>query len=243
MDASTGEWIMKGCGRNDPECLHSPKDLLELIRKTGFLPLFSNEIPGFSVEEHTPAEDWWRDDPATDPWAWRHVLAPDPSVAYGKFFNRKAGFVSGEWFPCFANYRRDGYDYQGLYEDGKMTARCKKILDVFGLDEDAAGPGILSCDLRKRASLEKGFEGAVADLQMQSFLIMSDFRRKRNRRGEEYGWFVAELRTPESKWGYETVNSCDETPDASWNRIQEQIRRYYPAATEEALKRVMGIRK
>ncbi len=243
MDTAGGEWIMKGCSRSDPECLHSPEDLLGLIRKTGFLPLFSNEIPGFSVEEHTPAEDWWQDDPAMDPWAWRHVLAPDSSVAYGKFFDRKAGFVSREWFPCFANYRRDGYDYEGLYEDGKMTSRCKRILDVFGLDENAAGPGILSCDLRQRAALEKGFEGALADLQMKSFLIMSGFRQRRNKRGEGYGWMVAEMSTPESKWGYEAVNSCGEKPAASWERIREQVRRHFPAATEGALKKVLGIRK
>ena len=58
MDTVAGEWIMKGCRRTDPECLHSPEDLRKLIRETGFLPLFSNEIPGFSVEERTPPDDW-----------------------------------------------------------------------------------------------------------------------------------------------------------------------------------------
>ena len=101
------------------------------------MPLFENLIPGFSVEEHTPAADWWTDDPATDPWAWRQVLASNARVAYGKFFDRKAGFVSRAWFPVFANYRRDGYDYEGMYEDGKMNSRCKRILDVLEIDEDA----------------------------------------------------------------------------------------------------------
>ncbi len=183
METINGVWYMKGCRRSDRGCLHSPDDLLELVREVGFLPLFSNDIPGFSVEEHTPAADWWTDDPARDPWAWRQVLAPNEQVAYGKFFDKKAGFVSREWFPAFANYRRDGYDYEGLYEDGKMTSRCKRIMDVLGLNEDAEGTALLSCDLRKRAALEKGFEGAVTDLQMKSFLIVSDFRQKRNRRG------------------------------------------------------------
>ena len=120
MDTVNGEWIMKGCRRTDRDCLHSPEDLLELVQEIGFMPLFSNEIPGFSVEEHTPAADWWTDDPASDPWAWRQVLASNEFIAYGKFFDRKAGFVSKDWFPDFANYRRDGYDYEGLYEDGLM---------------------------------------------------------------------------------------------------------------------------
>ena len=122
MDTIDGVWYMKGCRRNDPGCLHSPEDLRALVRKIGFLPLFSNAVPGFSVEEHTPANDWWTDGPG-DPWAWRQVLAPEEDIAYGKFFDKKAGFVSREWFPVFANYRRDGYDYEGLYEDGKMKSR------------------------------------------------------------------------------------------------------------------------
>ena len=47
MDTIDGEWIMKGCRRTDPDCLHSPEDLLEMIREVGFLPLFSNDIPLF----------------------------------------------------------------------------------------------------------------------------------------------------------------------------------------------------
>ena len=242
METIDGAWIMKGCRRTDKDCLHSPEDLLELVLKVGFLPLFSNEIPGFSVEEHTPAGDWWTDS-ASDPWAWRQVLAPNEFVAYGKFFDKKVGFVSREWFPRFANYRRDGYDYEGLYEDGKMTSRCKRILDVLELNENAEGLGLLSCDIRKRAALEKGFEGAMTELQMKTFLIMSDFRQKRNRRGELYGWHVAELMTPETKWGYDAVNRCDEKPEVSWERIHEQIRKHYPEAGEQAVRKLLGIRK
>ena len=242
MDTVAGEWIMKGCRRTDPDCLHSPGDLLALVRKVGFLPLFSNCIPGFSVEEHTPAEDWWQDDPATDPWAWRQVLAPNRYAAYGKFFDRKAGFVSEEWFPAFANYRRDGYDYEGMYQDGRMNSRCKRVLDVLELDEDAVGLGLLSCDIRKRAALEKGFEGALTDLQMKTFLIMGSFRQKRNRRGEAYGWHVAELMTPETKWGYQAVNSCNEKPDVSRERIFTQVRKHFPDAGEQAVQRALGIR-
>ncbi len=242
MDTVAGEWIMKGCRRTDPECLHSPEDLRKLIRETGFLPLFSNEIPGFSVEERTPPEDWWTDRPG-DPWAWRPILAADPEIAYGKFFDKKAGFVSREWFPAFANYRRDGYDWEGLYEDGRMNSRCKRILDVLELNEDAEGLALLSCEIRRRAALEKGFEGAVTELQMKSFLIMSAFRQKRNKRGEEYGWHVAELSTPETRWGWDAVNSCNEKPDRSLERILEQIRKHCPGASDREILKVIGIRK
>ncbi len=241
MDTVAGEWIMKGCRRNDSFCLHSPEDLLDIVREIGFLPLFANEIPGFSVEERTQAAYWWTDGPL-DPWAWRLILAPHPDIAYGKFFDKKAGFVSRAWFPAFANYRRDGYDWEGLYEDGKMTARCKRILDILELNQDAEGLRLLSCDIRRRAALEKGFEGALTDLQMKSFLIMGSFRRRTNRLGRPYGWHVAELMTPETKWGYSFINSCGEKPEASWLRILNQIRNHFPDAKESAVRKVAGIR-
>ena len=76
---------------------------------------------------------------------------------------------------------------------------------------------------------------------MKSFLIMSDFRQRRNKRGESYGWHVAELMTPETKWGYDAVNSCSEKPEASRDRIAVQIRKHFPKATDRALRKVLGI--
>ena len=237
-----GEWIMMGCRRDDPICLHSPEELLALIREIGFLPLFANDISGFSVEERTPANDWWTDNPG-DPWAWRQALASSDLVAYGKFFDRKAGFISKEWFPDFANYRRDGYDWEGMYEDGKMKHRNRQIMEAFETDEQMRGIEILSCDLKKKAAVEKGFEGSLTELQMQTFLIVNDFRQRRNKLGIGYGWHVSVLMTPETKWGYDPVNGYRGKPEEAWQRIREQALKYFPEAGEEAIRKVLGIRR
>ena len=241
MDTIDGVWYMKGCRRNDPGCLHSPEDLRALVRKIGFLPLFSNAVPGFSVEEHTPANDWWTDGPG-DPWAWRQVLAPEEDIAYGKFFDKKAGFVSREWFPVFANYRRDGYDYEGLYEDGKMKSRNRQIMEAFEPDEQMRGLELLTCDLKKKAAVSKGFEGGVTELQMQTFIIVSAFRQRINRQGAAYGWHVGVLMTPETKWGYDEVNQPARSPAACRDKIFDQVRKFFPEADEKALRKVIGIR-
>ena len=237
-----GEWIMMGCRRDDPKCLHSPEKLLALIREIGFLPLFANEIRGFSVEERTPANDWWTDSPG-DPWAWRQALASNDLVAYGKFFDRKAGFISKEWFPDFANYRRDGYDWEGMYEDGKMKHRNRQIMEAFETDEQMRGIEILSCDLKKKAAVEKGFEGSLTELQMQTFLIVNDFRQRRNKLGIGYGWHVSMLMTPETKWGYDPVNGYRGKPEEAWQRIREQALKYFPEAGETAVRKVLGIKR
>ena len=80
---------MYGVSRENPECIHAVDEAVEYINKVGFLPLFKNEIPGFSLEEHTAPEYWWSGDPKSDPWEWREIIARSGKVAYGKFFDRK----------------------------------------------------------------------------------------------------------------------------------------------------------
>ena len=237
------DWNLKGCRRNDPSRFRTAEDVVARIHETGFLPLFATVIPGFSVEEHTCAWDWWSDDPDTDPWVWRMMIAARDDIAYGKFFDRKAGFISMAWFPVFANYRRDGYDYEGLYEDGKMNGRSKKILDTLKPDENAVGMEMTSGELRRTAGVEKGFDNALIDLQMQSFLLISRFQRKKNRQGAEYGWHLPSFMTPETKWGYEAVNGISEPPERSWGWIADQIRQFYPQAGEKEIRKVLGIKR
>lgn len=135
-------------------------------------------------------------------------------MAYGKFFDKKAGFISIDWLPYFVNSRRSGYDFDSRWEDGHATRREKKIMDFFiGQDEDGDSEfkdiRILSTDLKKQAGFgkggEKNYPGVITQLQMETYLVISDFLRRENKRGEEYGMPVSILLPPETIWGYETV--------------------------------------
>ena len=193
MGNESGEWIMHGLEWDNPACIHTVEKAIEHINDVGFLPLFKNEIEGFSLEEWTAPEYWWCDDELYDPWLWRAVIARQHDIIYGKFFGKKAGFVSRKWVPAFANYRRDGYDFDALYEDGKAPLKYKKIMKHFM--EENADNEIFSNELKKQAGYgkdgEKGFDGAVANLMMQMYICNCDFRKRINKRGEEYGWDVA----------------------------------------------------
>ena len=90
-------WVMNGLPYDDPACIHTVDELEKYIEEIGFLPFFKCEIPGFSVEEHTAADAWWTEELERDPWEWRKILAARGNVAYGKFFDRKAGFISKKW--------------------------------------------------------------------------------------------------------------------------------------------------
>lgn len=247
METVNGEWFMKGCSPEAPYCLHSAQDLEALVSRIGFLPLFSNAISGFSVEERTPASKWWTGDPLTDPWEWRIQLASCPGLAYGKFFDRKAGYLSAEWFPYLANYRRNGYDFDALWDEGFASYRWNKIYQALEPDEAARGKALFTCELKEQAGFgkggEKNFEGVLTDLQMRTYLILGDFRQRLNRSGKPYGWHLALVETPETKWGYEAVTAAyRETPSASLEKIEACIRKNFPDATASQVRMMIGLK-
>lgn len=238
MESENGEWIMCGVSDSDPCCVKSVEALIDRINEIGFLPLFKNDIVGFSVEEMTNPNYWWTEH-ERDPWLWRELIARSGRVAYGKLFGKKAGFVSLEWLPYFVNFRRDGYDFDSRWEDGKATARQKLIMDLF-----MEGQELFSYEAKRMAGFgkggEKNFEGILTELQMQTYLVTKDFRQRRNKNGEPYGWKIAVYSSPEAIWGYDTVTSAyREAPEASFQRILDRISALYPDTDERLLKRLL----
>lgn len=243
MGNESGEWIMYGVDRNDPECIHTVDEAIEYINTIGFLPLFRNEIPGFSLEERTVAEYWWSGNPERDPWEWREIIARNGSLAYGKFFDKKAGFISKKWLPYFVNYRRDGYDFDALWDDEKASIKQKKVMDLF-MSDDSEGE-LYSNDLKQKAGFgkegDKGFEGVITALQMETYLCCRDFRQRKNKKGELYGWPIAVYSTPEHIFGRELVTSAyKESPAESGHRIAKHITENYPIAAAAQIKRLLG---
>jgi len=234
MEEINGEFLMKGCAEDDPSRLDTPEQLISLLSRVGFLPLFSNTIPGFSVEEHVIAEHWWTGEDS-DPWEWRHFLSSHPEIAYGKFFGKKAGFIHKDWFPVFANYRRNGYDFDALYDDGLAPYKWKTAMDLFSLDDAMVGKVLPASEVAN--------EGIKAELQMRTYLIIYEFRQKRNKKGEPYGWHLAQLATPETKWGYDYVASAySADPMVSWEQIKNNLLSQYSGADEKEIWSLLGMR-
>lgn len=214
--------------------IHNPDELTELIEAIGFLPFFANEIEGFSVEDCCPRELWFAD--GTDgPWEWKGPVARSGRCVYGKLFHGKAGFVSHSWLPDFANYRRDGYDFDARYEDGLASYKDKGIYDVI-TDKRA----LLSKELKKTCNYHKGgnkgFDTVITRLQMQTYVVIADFVYMQDSHGRPYGWGVAKYSTPEELLGYGHVTAAyKREPDESKERICGHLAHCLPGVTEKQI--------
>lgn len=233
MIVNDGKWTLEG-EKDIAFQLQNSSELSDLINKIGFLPLFKCGIDGFSVEEHTSPDDWWTGN-KKDPWDWRGIVAGEGNIAYGKVFQNKAGFISKEWYPYFASYRRDGYDFDSRYEDGLASKKAKNIIDLLSVNGS-----MMSYEIKNSAGFgkegEKGFDGVMAVLQMQTYITVRGFKRKINKKGEEYGWAVGLYSLSEDLFGKDYVRSAYKIPaDECRDKIITHIREVFPDVSYETV--------
>lgn len=214
--------------------IRNEKDISDLVREIGFLPFFANGINGFSIEECCLPELWFSDS-ADGPWEWKGPVIRTGNCVYGKLFCGKAGFISREWLPDFANFRRDGYDFDTRCDEG--TAPHK---DIVVYDTVAQKGAVLSKELKRLGNYRKGgntgFETVITRLQMQTYVTVSDFVYMRDKFGKPYGWGVAQYSTPEALFGYDFVTSAyKRDPRLSEEKIIAHLKSCLPFAPEEQI--------
>ena len=212
-------------------------DLEQAVEELGFLPYFTNSIPGFSIEEHVDPRAWFGDAPGT--WEGKGPVINDLGCAYGKFFERKAVYISKDWFCDFANYRRDGYDFDARYEDGLAPYGDKTLYELVEANSPVLSRRLKALgDYRKGGN--KGFDTRITRLQSQGYVLISDFVYMVDKNGNEYGWGVAEYSTPEHFLGASFAEHVyDHQPQESYERIREHLHRILPDASDQAIRRVL----
>lgn len=221
--------------------INSKSDLINAVGKYGFLPFFSNSIEGFSVEEHINPNCWYNSQSGVwNAWEWKGPVIRETGCAYGKFFEKKACYVSPEWFRELANYRRDGYDFDALYDDGLAAYRDKVLYELV----EANSP-VLSKQLKSignyRKGGNKGFETIISRLQYRCYVVISDFVYMRDKSGNRYGWGVAEYSTPESFMGGSfTEGVYSKAPAESYEKILKHFEELFPGENLNRIKKFIG---
>ncbi len=219
----------------------SMQELIDAIKELGFVPFFANEIEGFSIEEHIGRGCWYNDSneefwPA---WEWKGPVIRKMKCAYGKFLRNKAMYVSPEWFPDFANFRRNGYDFDARYEDGLASFYDRELYELL----DANAP-VRSKELKKIGDYgkggRKGFDTMITRLQKQCYVIVSDFRYEVDKAGNEYGWGVAEYSTPEKYLGRKFTEAVyKRTPEESYERILKHFQKILPGCDLKEIEKIL----
>ena len=211
----------------------------DLILEWGFLPFFEGRIKDFSIEELADPAIWYTHGDFRV-WDWKGPVISDIGCAYGKFFEKKAVFISRDWFYDFANYRRNGYDYEGMVEDELVNYGDKRLYELVATNEP-----VLSRSLKVLGNYRKGgatgFDTSITRLQMQGFVLVNDIKYQTDRSGREYGWGIAEYATPEYFFGSDFYErTYCRSPEESYERIYRHLKGIFPEAEDQDIIKVLG---
>ena len=225
----------------DDFTIGSKEALIHAIREMGFVPFFKNSIRGFSIEEHIAPGCWYSDsgDDFWPAWEWKGPVIREMKCAYGKFLKNKAMYISPEWFPDFANWRRDGYDMDARYDDGLASFYDMELFSLL----DAHAP-VISKKLKQLGDYGKkgkqGFDTMITRLQKQCYVLTSDFQYATDKFGNRYGWGITEYSTPEKFLGEDFVRSVYlRTPEESYERILQQFMKILPGTDRKEIEKIL----
>lgn len=213
--------------------LTSPEVLEDCIAYFDFLPFFNNEVLGWSIEEKTPASFWFTDAPG--PWEWKGPIAREGNYLYGKFFKKRAGWVSRKVFGKFSQIRRT----LPASKNPRTALREAWLLDYI-----REVGSIITPDLKEPWAAEfgtlSGLETALANLQMRTDIVIVDFEYRHDRFGNPYGWGLARYMTPESFIGEDFLAEENLDTEATLEELVSNLAKKLPKATPEILKRLIA---
>ncbi|MBO4752018.1 MAG: hypothetical protein J5526_04615 [Bacteroidales bacterium] len=211
--------------------------LMDYIQQVGFLPLLYSGIDGFSAEEsvsskcryHVLPDGGWE----WPLWKWKGPIITESDCVYGKFFDKKAGFISRRWWPDFCNYRRS------LYPAPPADSIEDTILEVLRVNGS-----MITRDLRAACGfngpkMRSRFDAYVTRLQMACRIVTEDFVYPRDRHDRPYGWGWSLLTTPEQLMHADSV-VCSHSPQESYNLISSHLKTIIPGVSDRQLRMVIG---
>lgn len=216
--------------------IHSCSEMTEYVDKVGILPLLPMGLRGWSADEMVdsdcsyivlPDGSWeWA------LWRWKGEIIRESGCAYGKFFDKKAAFVSKQWWPDFCNYRRSRFP----------QPEENSIEDVI-LETLREGGSMITRDLRRAcgftgSKMRGKFDSYVARLQMGGYIVTQDFVYPHDKHGKEYGWGWSLLTTPEDLFGKESCHP-NRTPEESYERLSGQLKKILPWANDAIIAKLL----
>ncbi len=214
----------------------SPETMHDLILEYGIIAFFENPVPGFSVEDHTSADNWFHDD-FLGPWDWKIECVQSGDIAYGKFlWGGKAAFASVEVYRELMNWRRSRI---------KPSDAEQKVLSL--MEEQGS---ISIADIRKLLGVKKSAADAVmTKLQYQARVVTGDIQRVYRGADLHYnGWQRSSFCAPEALFedldfpfpGYKPRSlQSSLTPEESLAFVKDVIRQHNGDLPEKLLNKML----
>ena len=164
--------------------IHNCSGLIDYINKIGFLPLLRMGIEGWSAEEAVDEECRYVSLPEGGwewpLWEWKGDIIRESGCAYGKFFDRKAAFISRDWWSDFCNWRRHVFPRP---EEGSVEDMILQTLRENG--------SMITRDLRRACGFTESkmrgkFDTFISRLEMGCYIVTEDFVYPKDRHGRNY---------------------------------------------------------
>lgn len=134
--------------------IRTAKDITDAVNYYGFLPFYNSEnvcLASLSAVSFNTL------------WDLRFEPTNNKEFVYGKFWNGKAAFVSLELFPHLAALRRDGYDFDSLADEGRISHNEIVVMNSVGSNLTP------SYKLGQTLGI-KGYDGVISKLQNKTYL-------------------------------------------------------------------------
>lgn len=198
-------------------------------------PYSWDEIPPYD----TPIR-WHTGNTETDSWEWWiRVLDERKDIAYSKFFFRKSGYITKEWYPYFLAVRHGTMNFEDEYYNGTVSQYAKRIYNIsnshdslpFHMIKQLAGFG--------REDQAK-FERALIDPQMKMYVIMCGMQQKISLMGMEYGWVSTVFCTTEKFWDDDMfAKTANISEQDAFDKITSQIIKLNPKANPKKISKII----
>ena len=235
----------KAIGAMQPR-VTSAEAMLETILELGIVPFFANVIPGYSIEEMTPVQNWFdtQENLSFTPWDWKIPCVQSGDVAYGKFLlGGKAAFASIEWYAELRNYRQGQAKYQPDSAQQQILAYLAENGSI-GIKE-----------VRGLLGIKKGQADAlICKLMQQCRVVTGDILRVYRGPDLSYnGWQTSSFCTPEALFdkpavpffagfdaGDDNPLEVNHSPEESYRLLTEKIRSLAPEATDKEIAKLLA---
>ncbi len=166
------------------------KDFLDRVEELGFMA-FSGIVDGLpSLAGETPAGIWHTGDAETDPWRWKDIAAEEKRLAFGCILGGNKGFIAPRLYPVFLAACRPSEHMEERYGNGMLSQTAWELWKLFEERKVLDTSEIRSCMGVTGKKGSSKVDCATVELQKLFQITVAGSRRRIDKKGQPYGWYI-----------------------------------------------------